>query len=88
MPQLKTRQNLLGHVLRECVHSVPADLRVNEDEPADAAEDFGPSWFQLHLAQRVHAQVEKIQVRDVGHNGADLATRKSRRINSALRTCT
>lgn len=84
MPWLKARENLLWHVPCERVHSVPADLRVNEDESADAAEDFGPSWFQLHLVQRVHAQVEEIQVRDVGHNSADLAIRKSWQVNSAL----
>lgn len=60
----------------ERVHIVPADLRVDEDEPADAAEDLGPSELQLHLVQRVHAQVEEIQVRDVGHDGTDLATHK------------
>lgn len=88
MSRLKTREHLLGHVACEHVHSVPADLRVNEDEPADAAKDFCPSWFQLHLAQRVHAQVEEIQVRDVGDNGADLATHKSRREKSTVQTCT
>lgn len=63
-------------MLCERVHSVPADLRVNEDEFPDPAEDLSHAGVQLYATQRVHAQIEEVQVGDVGHNGADLATHK------------
>lgn len=66
------KPHLLRHVPCEHVHGVPADVRVNEDEFADPAEDLGGGGHQLDAAQRVHAQIEEIQVGDVGHDGADL----------------
>lgn len=69
-------RHLLWCVLCECVHSVPADVCVNEDKFPDPAEDLGHAGLQLYAAQRVHAQVEEVQVGDVGHDGADLATHK------------
>lgn len=69
-------RHLLWCVLCECVHGVPADVCVNEDKFPDPAEDLGHAGLQLYAAQRVHAQVEEVQVGDVGHDGADLATHK------------
>lgn len=83
MTWLKTREDLLGHVPCEHVHSVPVDLCVDEDKLANTAEDLSPSWLQFHAVQRVHAQVEEIQVWDVGHDGADLATHKPQQVHSA-----
>lgn len=54
------------------MHGVPADLRVDEHEPSDPGEDVGHAGLQLHAAQRVHAQVEEVQARDVGDDGANL----------------
>lgn len=67
--------HLLWGVLRECVHRVPADLCVDEDEPPHSGEDVGHAGLQLHAAQRVHAQVEEVQARDAGDDGADLSNR-------------
>lgn len=69
-------RHLLWSVPGERVHSLPADLRVNQDEFPDPAEDLSHPGVQLHATQRVHAQIEEVQVGDVGHNGADLATHK------------
>lgn len=63
-------------MLRECVHARPAEVCVNEDEFSDPAENLGHAGLQLCAAQRVHAQVEEVQVGGVGHDGADLATHK------------
>ena len=42
----------------------------------DSGEDVSHAGLQLPAAQRVHAQIEEVQVGDVGDNGADLVTRK------------
>lgn len=55
------------------MHTVPADVCVIEDEMSDPEEYLGHAGLQLHAAQRVHAQVQEVQVRDVGNDGADLA---------------
>lgn len=68
--------HLLWCILCECVHSVPADVCVNEDKSSDSGENLGHAGLQLHAAQRVHAQVQEVQVGDVGNDGADLVTHK------------
>lgn len=63
-------------MLRECVHGVPADVCVNEDKLSDPGENLSHAGLQLYAAQRVHAQIEEVQVGDAGNDGADLATHK------------
>lgn len=60
------------------MHGVPADMRVIEDELSDPTEHVCHAGLQMHAAQRVHAQIEEVQVRDVGHDGADLETVETR----------
>lgn len=67
---------LLWCVLREGVHRVPADLCVYEDKSPDSGENVRHAGLQLHPTQRIHAQVEKVQVGDVGNNGANLVMMK------------
>lgn len=67
-------RNLLWRVLCECVHGVPADVCVNEDQLSDLGEILGHAGLQLRAIQRVRAQIEEVQVGDAGNNGADLAT--------------
>lgn len=77
MHQKKTHFHSLWRVLREHVHRVPADVRVDKNKLADVTEDPGRARIQLHPPQRVRAQVEEVQVRDVGHDGADLTNTKA-----------
>lgn len=49
----------------EGVHSVPADVGVDEDKSSDSGENFSHAGLQLHATQRVLAQVEEVQVGDV-----------------------
>ena len=71
---------MLHHSLRcvscERVHAVPADVCVDEDKLPDPGEHLGRAGLQLDAPQRVHAQIEEVQVGDVGNDGADLATPK------------
>lgn len=63
-------------MLRQRVHRVPADLGVDENESPDSGENIRHAGVQLHAAQGVHAQVEEVQVRDAGDDGADLQKNK------------
>ena len=65
-------RHLLRCVLCERVHGVPADLCIIEDKSSDSGENLGHAGLQLYAAQRVHAQVQEVQVGDVGNDGADL----------------
>lgn len=56
------------------MHAVPAYVCVNKDQSSEPGENVSHARLQLHATQRVHAQIEEVQVGDVGHNGADLAT--------------
>lgn len=56
---------LLWCMLCECVHSVPANVGVDEDKSSDSGENVGHAGLQLHAAQRVHAQIEEVQVGNV-----------------------
>lgn len=69
--------HLLWCVLCQCVHGVPADVCVNEDKLPDPGEHLGHAGLQLDAPQRVHAQIEEVQVGDVCNDGADLATPKA-----------
>lgn len=71
--------HLLWCMLRECVHSVPADVCVNQDKSSNPGENVSHAGLQLHAVQWVHAQVEEVQVGDIGHNCADLATHVNRK---------
>lgn len=63
-------------MLCERVHSVPANVGVDEDESSDSGENVSHAGLQLHAAQRVHAQIEEVQVGNVWNNCADLLARK------------
>ena len=69
----------------ERVHGVPGDVCVDQDKLSDPEEDLGHAGLQLGAAQRVHAQVQEVQVGGVGDDGADLATgvneKHKRRLN-------
>jgi len=60
----------------ERVHAVPADVCVDEEKLSDPEEHLRQAGLQLYAAQRVHAQIEDVQVGDVGNNVADLGTKK------------
>lgn len=69
-------RHLLWRMLCEFVHGVPADVGVDEDKLSNLGENLSHAGLQLYAAQRVHAQIEEVQVGDVGNDGADLATHK------------
>ena len=69
---------LLWGVAGERVHGVPRDVGVDEDQPAHPGEHLGQAGLQLHAAQRVPAQIQEVQMRDVGDDGPNLATPKYR----------
>lgn len=66
---------LLGHLLGEQQHGVPGYLGVVEDEAADSGEGFSTPRLKGHSCQRVRAQVEELQVGNVGDDFTDLKTR-------------
>jgi hypothetical protein len=59
------------------VYRVPGDTRVDEDQAADSGEHLSQAWLQFNPTQRVHTQVKEVQIGDVRHNRADLATQKT-----------
>lgn len=63
---------LLGYFPREQHHGVPGHLSVVEDKAPDPGKGFSTPWFKGHSCQGVGAQVQELQVWDVGHDFADL----------------
>lgn len=50
---------------------------VDKNKLADVTEDIGRGRIQHRPLQRVHAQVEEVQMGHVGHDGADLTDIKA-----------
>lgn len=73
-------------MLCECVHRVPTDVCVDQDKSPDPGENLSHAGLQLHAAQRVRAQIEEVQVGDVGNNSADLATHTNRKNKQKKKT--
>lgn len=65
---------LLWHVPCEVKDSVPGHLCVVEDQTPHMREGFAAVGPQRNAGQRVEAQVEEIQVGDVGDDLTDLQT--------------
>lgn len=67
---------LLRYLPSEQQHSIPGHLSVVEDKASNPGKGFGTPRLEGHSSQRVGAQVQELQVRDVGHNFTDLKTRQ------------
>lgn len=52
-------------------------MRVDKNKLADVTEDVGRGGIQRHPLQRVRAQVQEVQMGDVGDDGADLTNTKA-----------
>lgn len=67
---------LLRYLPSEQQHGIPGHLSVVEDKATDPGKGFGTPWLEGHSCQRVGAQVQERQVRDVGYNFTDLKITK------------
>lgn len=67
---------LLRYLPRELHHGVPGHLSVVEDEASDPGKGFGAPRIEGHPCQGVGAQIQELQVGDVGHDFMDLETRQ------------
>lgn len=67
---------LLRYLRGEQHHGIPGHPGVVEDEASDPGKAFGTARLNGHFCQGVRAQVQELQVGDVGHDFIDLKMRQ------------